>query len=220
MKPRILINVAPVPGGGELKLYERDGAWTIMLGATELMGSRSPGSEEALATLVAERVGGDARVLIGGLGMGFTLRAALAAFGPEAAIVVAELVPAVVDWARGPLAPVFAGSLDDPRVSIVVDDVAAPIRDQGQAWDAILLDVDNGPDGLTRAGNNWLYGEAGLAAMRAALKPRGVLAIWSAEPDARFANRLKRAGFTTEEVAVRGGRSGRGARHTIWLARR
>lgn len=220
MKPRILVDAAPVPGGGELKLYERDGAFTIMLDAGELMGSRSPGSEEALATLVAERVDRDGRILIGGLGMGFTLRAALAAFGERASIVVAELVPGVVRWARGPLAPVFAGSLDDPRVRVVVDDVAVPIRTGERGWDAILLDVDNGPDGLTRAGNDWLYGESGLAAMRSALRPNGVLAIWSAHPDARFANRLKRGGFVVEELAVRSGRTGRGARHTIWLARR
>jgi len=171
MKPRILIDVAAVPGGGELKLYERDGAWTIMLDANELMSSRSPGSEEALATLAAERVTREGRVLIGGLGMGFTLRAALAAFGPRAELVVAELVPGVVEWARGELAPVFAGSMDDPRTSIVVDDVARLIQAEAGAWDAILLDVDNGPDGLTRAGNNWLYGEAGLTATRAALRP-------------------------------------------------
>jgi spermidine synthase len=160
------------------------------------------------------------RFLIGGLGMGFTLRAALDRLGSDAAVTVAELVPAVVAWARGPMAAVFAGSLEDPRVDIVEDDVAVLIWAGRSNWDAILLDVDNGPDGLTRKGNDRLYSPNGLAAAKAALRPGGVLAIWSAAPDRAFTRRLEDAGFEVEEVAVRARGNQRGARHIIWFATR
>lgn len=191
-----------------------------MAGATELMNSRLSGSEEALASLSIDRLGGRAApaLLIGGLGMGFTLRAALEALGPAAKVTVAELVPAVVAWARGPMAEVFAGCLDDPRVAIIEGDVGACIRTAERRYDAILLDVDNGPDGLTRRGNDSLYDAAGLIAARRALRPGGVLAVWSSAPDRAFTARLTRAGFRAEEVKVRAnGRRG-GARHVIWLA--
>ena len=231
MVPRELIDVAPVPGGppgvhGELRLYRRGGDHMIVLDRNELMNSRMSGSEEALATMTAQRLGGPgggergragARVLIGGYGMGFTLRAALAAFGAGAAVTVAELVPRILAWARGPMADLTAGCLDDPRVTLVEGDVAAVIERRAGAWDAILLDVDNGPDGLTRLGNDRLYTARGLAAARAALTPGGILAVWSAGPDPRFARRLADAGFAVEEVAVRARSNGKGPRHVIWF---
>lgn len=221
MVPRILVDTAPLPGGGELRLIRRGEEFSIMLRAVELMNSRRGGSEEALAALACAALSGRARprVLIGGLGMGFTLRAALAELPEQAEVAVAELLPAVVEWARGPMAGLCGAALDDPRVRILVGDVAGPIASGAGAWDAILLDVDNGPDGLTLEANNGLYSDEGLAASRRALARGGVLAVWSAHPDAAFAGRLRRAGFTVEEhVARSGGR--RGARHVVWLARR
>ncbi len=222
MIPWETLDSAPLPGGGELRLKRRGAEFSIMLGANELMNSRLSGSEEALAGLAAERLLGRKapRILIGGLGMGFTLRAALTTFYAEARIIVAELVPQVVAWARGPMAGLFAGCLDDARVSVTVADVGALIAAAPPGYDAILLDVDNGPDGLTVAGNDALYGEVGLAATRVALNPGGVLAVWSQGPDHSFTQRLKRAGFAVEEVTVRAGRGGRGKRHVIWLAKR
>ena len=199
----------------------RGDEFAILLGTIELMNSRRGGSEAALATHACRALGGRAapNLLIGGLGMGFTLRAALADLGPEATIVVAELVPAVVAWARGPLAGIFAGSLDDPRVRIAEDDVGALIRADAAAYDAILLDVDNGPGGQTRASNDALYGARGLAAAWRALRRGGLLAVWSVEPNAAFAARMRRAHFSVEEIGARANR-GRGARHVIWLGRR
>jgi spermidine synthase len=219
MVPRVLIDVAAVPGGGELRLFRRGDEFSIMLGGNELMNSRLSGSEEALATLSVARIAAERpRMLIGGLGMGFTLRAALAELPADAVVEVAELVPAVVGWARGAMAAVFAGCLDDPRVTVIEDDVAVPIAAARGRYDAILLDVDNGPDGLTRGSNDRIYGARGLAAARGALAPGGVLAVWSAAPDARFARRLAEAGFAVDEVAVRARHGGKGARHVIWFA--
>ncbi|MBX3573622.1 MAG: hypothetical protein KF694_14820 [Mesorhizobium sp.] len=228
MIPWVHLASATMPdGGGELRLKRRGTEFSIMSGTIELMNSRLSGSEEALATLVAQRLAGRKApsVLIGGLGMGFTLRAALAAFGADARITVAELVPEVVDWARGPMADLSAGCLDDPRVTVAIADVAALIRPETghgptPRWDAILLDVDNGPEGLTRRANDRLYDHAGLAAARAALTPGGVLAVWSQGPDRAFAKRLRDAGFAVEEVTVRAHRGKKGARHVIWLATR
>ena len=223
MTPRELIDVARIPGtNDELRLFRRGGDFMIVLDRNELMNSRMSGSEEALATMTAERLkgGGAAHWLIGGYGMGFTLRAALAVVGDRASVTVAELVPEIVDWARGPMAALAAGCLDDPRVTVVRDDVAALIEDGRGAYDAILLDVDNGPDGLTRASNGRLYSARGLDAARAALRPGGVLAIWSAAPDLRFARRLRDAGFAVDEVVVRARSNGKGPRHVIWFATR
>jgi len=219
--PWIHLDTASIPGGGALKLKRRGGEFSIMLGDNELMNSRLSGSEEALASLSAARLAGrkTPRVLIGGLGMGFTLRAALDALDASARVEVAELVPAVIAWARGPMAEVFGGSLEDPRVTIREGDVLAMIHAGAGCYDAILLDVDNGPDGLTRAANDRLYDAAGLAAAKQALKPGGVLAVWSSGPDADFTRRLRKAGFTVEENPVRAGRK-RGARHMIWIAAR
>ncbi|HYF53678.1 MAG TPA: hypothetical protein VEA41_05425 [Salinarimonas sp.] len=220
MIPWVLLDAAPLPGGGELRLKRRGAEFSIMLGTNELMNSRLSGSEEALATLGAARIAGRAqpRVLVGGLGMGFTLRAALAALPADARVTVAELVPAVAAWARGPMAELFAGSLDDPRVELRLGDVGDLIRGARAAYDAILLDVDNGPEGLTVAANDALYGPAGLDAARAALRPGGVLAVWSAAPDRAFEGRLRRAGFAVAVETVRAHRGRGGARHVIWLA--
>jgi spermidine synthase len=218
VKPRELIAQAQIPGGDALRLYRRDGDFMIVLGGNELMSSRMRSSEEELAERTCERLREDApSLLIGGYGMGFTLRAALAKLGAEARVQIAELVPEVIAWARGPMASLTSGCLDDPRVEVVADDVAAVIaRAQGR-YDAILLDVDNGPEGLTRAGNDQLYSVSGLTAARAALQPGGRLSIWSASPDAQFGRRLHDAGFEVEEILVRG-RAARGPRHMIWLA--
>jgi spermidine synthase len=217
--PWTLLAEAALPGGERLRLKRRGEEFSIMLGANELMNSRISGSERALAVLACGRIGGRiaARMLIGGLGMGFTLRAALDELAGDAEVTAAELVPAVIDWARGPMAAVFAGSLDDPRVAIHAGDVGALIRSADSRYDAILLDVDNGPEGLTFAGNNALYGRSGLAAARRALTPGGVLAVWSAGPDVGFARRLHETKFAVEEHRVRA-HDGRGARHVIWLA--
>jgi spermidine synthase len=222
MLPWIKLDTAGIPDGREeLTLKRRGDEFSIMLGSNELMNSRVSGSEEALAKLSCARLDGRPApcILIGGLGMGFTLRAALAALGPKAKIAVAELVPAVVAWARGPMAGIFAGCLDDPRVEILEADVADATAEANNAYDAILLDVDNGPDGLSRAANDRLYDNRGLAAARKALAQGGVLAVWSAHPDRAFAARLRRAGFDVEEVNTRA-RGKRGARHVIWLARK
>ncbi len=220
MIPWVQLGTAAIPdGGADLKLMRRGAEYSIMSGHIELMNSRMSASEEALATLSAERLAGRKapRTLIGGLGMGFTLRAALKVAPDDAKFVVAELVPAVVEWGKGPMADLFAGCLDDPRVSIRVGDVADIMREEADAWDAILLDVDNGPDGLNRATNDGLYHHDGLATARRAVRKGGVLAVWSSEPDQGFGRRLARAGFKVDEVMVRAHRKGKGARHTIWL---
>ncbi|SIP91621.1 Spermine/spermidine synthase [Rhizobium sp. RU35A] len=221
MLPWIELDRASVPGDtAELRLKQRGSEFSIMLGANELMNSRLSGSEEALATLAAERLGPQPApvVLIGGLGMGFTLRAALRVLPAEAKVIVAELVPAVVAWARGPMAAVFQGCLDDPRVSVHVGDVGALIRSSKSAFDAILLDVDNGPDGLTRSSNDGLYDHAGLRGAQVALRPKGVLGVWSSGPDDRFTRRLKECGFAAEALSVRASTKRSGARHVIWMA--
>lgn len=221
MKIRELIDTAQIPGGDALRLYRRGDDFIIAIGGNELMNSRMSGSEEALAVMSCERLRNPdkAHLLIGGYGMGFTLRAALATLGPDAKITLAELVPAIIDWARGPMAELAADCLDDPRVALVVGDVAAAIANGRGRYDAILLDVDNGPDGLVRQANDGIYSAAGLASAKAALRLGGILAIWSAAPDPGFTRRLVAAGFRVDEVAVRARASGKGARHVIWFAR-
>ncbi len=219
MIPWVQLDSATTPGGGELRLKRRGSEFSIMLGTNELMNSRLSGSEEALAKLSCQKIGTrkSPHILIGGLGMGFTLRAALAELGSDAHVTVAELVPSVVAWARGPMAEVFGDCLDDPRVTIRETDVGLLIGEARAVYDAILLDVDNGPEGLTRPANDALYSLAGLHKARAALRPGGVLAVWSSGPDRAFTNRLKQAGFSAEEAKVRA-TGKRGARHVIWLA--
>ena len=219
MIPWVQLDSTKIPDGGELRLKQRGAEFSIMLGTNELMNSRLSGSEEALAKLSCERIRGrrEPHILIGGLGMGFTLRAALAELDDEARVTVAELAPAVIAWARGPMADLFDGSLDDPRVTIRESDVGDLIRSAEASYDAVLLDVDNGPEGLSRKANDALYDRAGLSAARAALKAGGVLAVWSSGPDAGFTRRLRDAGFSVEEIGTRANGK-RGARHVIWLA--
>jgi spermidine synthase len=205
-----------------LRLIQRGDEFSIMLGANELMNSRLSASEEALATMSIERLGGveTPRLLIGGLGMGFTLRAALATLDKDARVTVAELLPTVVDWARGPMAEMFGDCLDDPRVELFVIDVDDLIQDGAIRYDAILLDVDNGPDALTQEANSWLYSSGGLRAAFGSLYPGGVLAVWSVASDPTFPRRLRRAGFAVDEVRVRAHAGGRGAHHVIWFAKK
>jgi len=220
MIPRELIGTAKVPGGDDLRLFRRGDDFMIVLDRNELMNSRMSGSEEALATMTCDRLKGRPapHLLVGGYGMGFTLRAALAVLGPAAQVTVAELVSEIIAWAREPMAALTAGCLDDRRVTLVERDVAAVIGEGAGRYDAILLDVDNGPDGLVRDANDQLYSARGLAAARLALAPGGILAVWSAAPDTAFTRRLKVAGFAVEEVGVRARSNGKGATHTIWFA--
>ena len=223
MLPWIHLETAVAPQGYTLRLLRRGEEFSIRLGdGNELMSSRLSGSEEALATLAFERLSDRTgpRVLIGGLGMGFTLRAAQGVAPPDARFVVSEIVPELVDWATRHMGPVFGDCLSDPRVEVRIGDVGEQIRAASVGYDAILLDVDNGPDGLTREGNDALYGEAGLRAAKRALRPGGVLAIWSAADDPRFTRRLGNCGFEVQAQGVRAGRTKRGARHMIWLATR
>ena len=220
MSRMTLVDVAPIPGGGELRLFAEGEHFSIKIaGGGDLMSTRMHGSEDALARITCERIASvvKPRVLIGGLGMGFTLAAALAQLGKEARIVVAELVPGVVAWNHGPLGRHAGYPVNDARVEVLEADVAALIKAERSGFDAILLDVDNGPDGITQVGNDWLYALPGLAASMAALRPNGVLAIWSAHADRKFTDRLRQAGFDVAEVPVRA-HGNKGARHLIWLA--
>jgi spermidine synthase len=221
MVPWVLLDKIAIPGGGELRLMRRGEEFSILSGATTLMSSRMSGSEKALAELACARVGGRAKchVLIGGFGMGFTLRAALARLRADARVTVAELVPTVMAWARGPMAHLSAECLADPRVSIREEDVRDTIAAGASRFDAILLDVDNGPDGLTQDSNDRLYNLNGLHAARKALRPGGVLAVWSASPSPQFTQRLQRAGFAVEEIKTRANSNGRGPRHIFWMAK-
>lgn len=217
----ILLGTAPIPNTGkQLMLYRYADRFAITIpGHGELMNSRVHGSEKALAELACKRMGpGDRpRVLVGGLGMGFTLAAALQATGPDAEVVVAELVPEVVDWNREFFGEAAGNPLADPRTRVCIGDVSDLIRGQGEAFDAILLDVDNGPQAMIRGDNEWLYSVQGLQAARMALRPGGLLAVWSAAPDQKFSTRLSRAGFKSEVVVVRPHRPGKGPRHFIWI---
>ena len=220
MIQRELLDTAQVPGGEKLELYRHDRDFMIVLGHNELMSTRKWGSEEALAVMSAERIKSakQPHVLIGGYGMGFTLRAALKVLPADARITVVELMPEIIAWARGPMAQVAQGCLDDARVNLVMADVAPIIAGGLGEYDAILLDVDNGPDGLVRADNDILYSGSGLRAAKAALAPGGVLAIWSAAPDAAFNRRLLKAGFDVDEVKVSARSNGKGPKHVIWFA--
>jgi spermidine synthase len=219
MKPWELLDTTAVPGdGSEMRLYRRDAEYSIKAGHHELMNSRVHGSEDALAELACKRVRNrpQPRVMVGGLGMGYILAAALQALGPEAEVVVAELVPAVVTWNRNILGVLAGDPLTDKRVSVFEGDVGKLIRAKQSHYDAILLDVDNGPEGLTRKENDSLYSPGGLNAASAALRPGGILAVWSISPDQAFTKKMQRAGFTVEEIRVRA-HGNRGARHMIWL---
>jgi spermidine synthase len=221
MNPWVVIDQATVPGnGGEMQLLQRTHEYTINVKNEELMNSRLHGSEDALAELTCKPLKiRRPSVLIGGLGMGFTLGAALEYLGPQARVVVAELVPAVIQWNRTHLADLAGRPLEDSRVTVRQGDVRDVIQEKALAYDAILLDVDNGPEGLTHEGNDRLYSPAGLTASKTALKPGGVLAVWSAHPDKKFTKRLRACGFDVEEVPVRA-RGTRGRWHNIWLAKK
>lgn len=219
--PVELIGTAELPDGGRLQLWRRDDDYSIRFGDNELMGNQVRHSEEALATLACSRLqDGKGKVLIGGLGMGFTLGAALRTLPATASVTVAELVPDIVAWANGPLAHLFHDYLTDARVTIEMADVHDVIARETSAFDAILLDVDNGPDGLIHLANERLYCNWGLRAAHAALKPGGMLAIWSAYSDDDFVVRLENACFDVEEVSVPVRVDGEDAIHTIWLASR
>lgn len=221
MLPWTLLNSAPVPDdGGEIRLYRRGSEYSIRVGGYELMNNRVHGSEDALAEIVCERLTDPQRILIGGLGMGFTLAGVLRGVGASTDVVISELVPAVVTWNRGPLAEFAGRPLDDARVTVREEDVGRIIRAARAEFDAILLDVDNGPAGLTSKANNSLYSLRGLQAAHTALRPNGILAVWSAGPDPVFTKRLQQAGFTTEEVRVRARGKAGGARFLIWVGRR
>jgi spermidine synthase len=215
MIPWVHLDTATVPGGSELRLMRRGNEFSIMAGRIALMNSRQSSSETALAGLACNHLRGvqNCRVLIGGYGMGFTLRAALAGLGADAHILVAELVPAIMEWARGPMAELTADCLNDRRVSVHEADVGGLIASGRAGFDAILLDVDNGPDGFSRSVNDRLYDLRGLEAARKALRPKGILAVWSAAPDREFASRLGRAGFAVEEIKVRANKDRRPVRH-------
>lgn len=212
--------MAEIPGGGQLHLLRRGEDFSIRFGDEELMGSMVRHSEEALAVQACERLGEKSHVLIGGLGMGFTLRAALAALPDCATIIVAELVPKIVEWAKGPLAHLFGDCLTDPRLSIEVADVHDVIAREAGRFDAILLDVDNGPDGLIQPANDRIYCNWGLRDAHAALRSGGILGVWSAYADPAFAARIAAAGFDVEEISMDAHAGGDDLQHIIWLGKR
>lgn len=220
--PWLLLDMAPVPGEDEkLHLYQRGDEYSIRLEkGGELMNTRIHGSEDALAELTCARLTDLSlpRLLIGGLGIGFTLAAALRRLGPDAVVEVAELVPAVVEWNRELLGGHAGLPLEDPRTRVHLGDVARLLGTQRQVYDAVLLDVDNGPEGLTRRRNDWLYSVDGLSTIYGALRRGGVLAVWSAGPERSFSDRLRKVGFQVEEVSVRAYPTRKRPRHTIWLA--
>lgn len=215
-----------------MELYRRRGdspnppprGWefAIRVEGRELMNNQVHGSEDALADIACARMAkrDDARVLVGGLGMGFTLAAALRGVGPEGSVTVAELVPAVVKWNRGDLGAASGRPLDDPRTIVYDGDVQDQIKGKHAEWDAILLDVDNGPHGLTRASNDGLYSWEGLEASFKALREGGILGVWSSVEDNGFTRRIERAGFGVEVVHVRARGKKGGHRHLVWLGTR
>ncbi len=223
MIPWKLLDKAKIPGeGGELQIHQRDTEFSIsIVGGAVLMSTRAHGSEDALAEMTCRRIADRPRprVLIGGLGMGFTLAAALRHLGANAEVIVAELVPAVVTWNRGPLGEHAGNPLLDERTTVREGDVAKYIKAERKAYDAILLDVDNGPEGLTRKKNDWLYTIDGLTVSYSALRPNGILAVWSADPDRDFTSRLQKIGFKVQQTPVRA-HGKKGEMHTIWLAER
>lgn len=197
-----LVDIAYVPDGSRLRLVQSGEDFAILLDHNELMSTDFSASEEVLAKLACTELAGKAAVsmLIGGYGMGFTLRAALDRLASDAEVTVAEIVPKILEWARGPMQAITNGCLDDPRVQVVQDDVAMLIEAASGGYDCILLDVDNGPEGLTRPVNDWLYSEEGLVTARRALRSGGIVAIWSATHDDRFAGRLARNGFSVRVI--------------------
>lgn len=224
MLERKLIDTVQIPDGEELELFSHGHDFMIVLGRNELMSTRMRFSEEQLAELTFDRLkNNNPRMLIGGYGMGFTLRAALARMGETGEAVVAEIAEKIVEWAKGPMAELTGDCLDDKRLNLNICDVAALIDDANDStcekFDAILLDVDNGPDGMVRFDNNRLYSRTGLGKARDALKPGGILAVWSAAPDHGFKRRMMDARLHVEERRVRSRPNNKGAHHTIWFAK-
>jgi len=223
-----LIDSTSVPDtDGFMRLMRRGDELVIRVDGRELMSNRMHGSEDALADLACDQLEKrseheqrDYKILIGGMGIGFTLAATLKRVTQNAKVVVAELVPAVIDWNRGILGKTANYPIKDPRVSIHIGDVANLIRKPPEPWDAVLLDVDNGPVGLTRSDNDWLYSQKGLAAAFAALEPTGVLGVWSAAPNDAFVRRVERAGFNVKPFRVRARGNKGGRRHIIWICTR
>ncbi|MBA2660766.1 MAG: hypothetical protein H0U74_00600 [Bradymonadaceae bacterium] len=220
MKPWELLDQSEIPGQqGQLTLHRHDRDMVIRINGQELMSTRWHASEDALGEVgcapIANRTG--AQVMIGGLGLGFTLAAALKALKADAKVVVAELVPAVVRWNRGPLGDAAGRPMDDARVEIYDGDVVDCIALHKARWDAILLDVDNGPEALTKKSNNALYGPEGLATAHAALKPGGMFAVWSVSEEKTFSRRLEKTGFRVETKSIYASGT-RGRRHVIWFA--
>jgi spermidine synthase len=221
MKPWETIDRARVPDGTELVLARRGEEWVVRAGGRVLMSSRQHGSEDALAEVALARVARPRTVLVGGLGLGYTLRAALDRVPAEGRVVVAEISPELAAWNRGPVAHLAGRPLEDPRTRLQIGDVAARIAEARGAFDAILLDVDNSPSSMVLAGNDRLYGPRGVAACRDALRSGGVLAVWSAGPDDAYRERLAHAGMDAEAVTVPArGTGARGARHVLFLARK
>lgn len=222
MKRFVLLDTAPIPNnGGALCLFEYGEDFVIKLEGGkggQLMNTRMHGSEDALAAIPCKQIAAraNARVLIGGLGMGFTLASALQHLRADAEVQVAELVPGVIEWNRGPLGAKAGNPLQDPRARVLNEDVAKILQAEPRGFDAIMLDVDNGPEGLTHSANNWLYSLDGLSACARALRPGGMLTVWSASADRQFSSRIAKAGFKAEEVQVFA-HGNRGARHTIWV---
>ncbi len=224
MKPWKHLGTAQIPNnGGELKLSQREQEFSIRLSGLqgELMNSRRFSSEEALAELGCAHLSSaeQAQVLVGGMGMGFTLAAALKTLPTTAQVTVAELIPEVIQWNQGSLGDCAGQPLQDSRIQVHLGDVAELLIKERHAFDAILLDVDNGPEGITHTNNNWLYSTDGLNALYETLRPEGMLAIWSAGSDSLFTIQLKKAGFKVEIRTVRA-HAGKGSRHTIFLARK
>lgn len=225
MKRFVLLDTAPIPdNGGALCLFEYGEDFVIKIqggDGGQLMNTRMHGSEDALAEIPCRKIGHrpQARALIGGLGMGFTLASALKHLGPTAQVVVAELVPGVIEWNRGPLGAKAGMPIDDPRAEVRCVDVAHVLQAEPAGFDAIMLDVDNGPEGLTQKGNSWLYSAGGLHSCHSALRAGGILAVWSASADRKFSERVAKAGFKVEEVQVYA-HGNKGTRHTIWIAQK
>lgn len=221
MKRQTLLGQAAIPGSDRvLKLYQgKDDCRIVIAGRGELMSTRKHASEDALGSLPCQMLAetNAARVLIGGLGMGFTLAAVLATTGPESHVVVAELVPEVIEWNKGPLGAYSGYPLSDARTTVYEGDVSDLLRSAEQQFDVIVLDVDNGPEAFSSSSNNWLYSSEGIDCARRRLNTGGVLAYWSATPDPQFARQLKKCGFKVSEKSVFA-HGNKGTKHTIWLA--
>ena len=218
MKPRETLATATTPDGSRFELQRHDGNYVIHADGYDVMTSYSHGSEDAMMSLACPTPRADACILIGGLGMGYTLAATLDLLPPGGSVVVSELIPEVVEWNRGSLGPLAGHPLDDPRTDLVVGDVAHVIRDSKSRFDAVLLDVDNSPDSFTLAQNSRLYTPEGLATAHRSLRPRGALSIWSAGTAGTFERRLRAAGFAASTHPVRG-RGKRGGHYSVLVGR-